>query len=447
MKLLKKLSLIFALCCAIAVPTVNATKTPTIEASAAVLPATPTGFTKTSDVKYTTTGDYIHNWGARGEQSTFLSPNATTFYTGSYVYDTLSQKSGSTDRSQVPSSALYTSLKSLMSSKHNHKTSYNETKDLYCYTDCFAGDTTFISSFYSGEKLNGYWDYPKWNREHTWPNSKGLGGSDEDDIMMLRPTSTSENSSRGNKAYGESSSYYDPDDTTKPTTSGVSSVRGDCARIVLYTYVRWGNTSYMWGTSGVMESVDILLKWMAEDPVDTWEMGRNDAVQSITGTRNVFIDYPEYAWKLFGRSVPADLVTPSGEANGNTTVDPDPPVVDPDPPVVDPDPPVVDPDPPVEGGDEGGGTTEPPAPDEGEQPVEPDRDEDREDDFNRDDSSTSSDDSSSEEEDDEESSSSSSASADGESLFAGCAGSVGGCAAAIGIAMLCAYVLKKRRME
>ena len=59
-----------------------------------------------------------------------------------------------------------------------------------------------------------------------------------------------------------------------------------------------------------------LLAWMEEDPVDTWEMGRNDAVQSITGTRNVFVDYPEYAWLLFGREIPSDMTTPSGEAAG-----------------------------------------------------------------------------------------------------------------------------------
>ena len=67
---------------------------------------------------------------------------------------------------------------------------------------------------------------------------------------MLRPTATSENSSRSNTAYGESGSYYDPNDES----SGTYNLRGDCARIVLYVYVRWGNTSYMWGTSGVMES-------------------------------------------------------------------------------------------------------------------------------------------------------------------------------------------------
>jgi hypothetical protein len=53
---------------------------------------------------------------------------------------------------------------------------------------------------------------------------------------------------------------------------------------------------------------------MELDPVDTWEMGRNEVVGSIQGNRNVFIDYPEYAWLVLGEEVPDDLVTPSGEA-------------------------------------------------------------------------------------------------------------------------------------
>lgn len=196
-----------------------------------------------------------------------------------------------------------------MKAEHSYEISYQATRDLYKYTDCLLNDTAHISSFYSGKELSGTWDSgATWNREHTWPNSKGLNGNDENDIMMLRPTSVSENSSRGNTAYGEGSSYYDPGE----------SVRGDCARIVLYVYVRWGNTSKMWGTSGVIENLDILLKWMEEDPVDTWEMGRNDAVESITGTRNVFVDYPEYAWLLFGEEIPDDMSTPSGIAKNGS---------------------------------------------------------------------------------------------------------------------------------
>ncbi len=298
------LLLVFLLVCSLVVPT-------QVEAAGREIFTTPTGYTKASDVVYKTSGKYIANWGARGEDCVFLSPKAESFYTGSYTYEKLSQNSGGTSQNDAKNSALYSALKSFMTSKHSHQTSYGETRDLYKYTDCVRNDTSKISSFYSGATVSGTWDSGStWNREHTWPNSKGLNCKDEDDIMMLRPTKVSENSSRGNTAYGQSGSYYDP---------GVD-VRGDCARIVLYVYVRWGNTGKMWGTGGVMENMNVLLSWMEQDPVDTWEMGRNDAVQAITGTRNVFVDYPEFAFQLFGKSVPSGMTTPSGGAgNGGGT--------------------------------------------------------------------------------------------------------------------------------
>ncbi len=320
MKKLTKLCFSVALLFSIATPAValSTANNPTTVASAAsdILLGTPTGYTKASDVKYVENGNYIANWGARNEECTFLTTYAQSFYTGSYVYETLSQKSGGTSQSNASDSALYSSLKTLMTSKHSHITSYNETKSEYRYTDCVNGNSSHISSFYSGLQLNGSWG-SGWNREHTWPNSKGLNGQNENDIMMLRPTSTSENTTRGNTAYGQKANgYYDPNGEGQ-------NLRGDCARICLYVYVRWGNTGKMWGKNGVMENLTVLLQWMEEDPVDTWEMGRNDAVQAITGTRNVFVDYPEYAWLLFGRSVPANMTTPSSDntSNGNTSTD------------------------------------------------------------------------------------------------------------------------------
>ena len=275
-----------------------------------------TGYTQASDVDYVKVGNYVVNWGARGEDCVFLSDYAQDFYTGSYEYATLSQKSGGTSQADAPSSSLYSALKSMMKTKHTHETSYGETRYQYCYTDCVNNDYSWISSFYSGKKISGTWDSgATWNREHTWPDSKGLGGNDENDIMMLRPTSVNENSSRKNTAYGKTGSYYNPNSEG----NGKVDLRGDCARIVLYVYTRWGNTSNMWGASGVMESLDVLLEWMEADPVDTWEMGRNDAVQSITHTRNVFVDYPEYAWLLFGEEIPEGMTTPSsGESTQDT---------------------------------------------------------------------------------------------------------------------------------
>ena len=255
---------------------------------------------------------YVANWGQRGTLCTSLTSYANSYYTGSYTYANLSSYSGGTSQSNAPDSSLYSALKSMMTTKHTNINSYNDNKTTAKYTDCQNGDTSKISSFYSGTVLNSSWD-GTWNREHTWPNSKGLGGSDEDDLMMIRPTAYAENGSRGNTAYGKSSGYYNPNGES----GGALDLRGDVARICLYVYTRWGNTSYMWGSSGVMESLDVLIEWMTADPVDTWEMGKNDAAQSITGVRNVYVDFPELAFQLFGRAVPTGYSSPSlGEGTG-----------------------------------------------------------------------------------------------------------------------------------
>lgn len=248
----------------------------------------------------------VYNWGTRGTTATFLTTPAADYYTGSYSYDTLSALSGdSGSGTDFYSSALGTAIHNMLTAKQTSTTSYAGTTSLYAYTDCVESDTAHISSYYSATQVKSTWDSGStWNREHTWPNSKGQDGNDENDIMMLRPTAVSENSSRGNTAYGEGTGYYNPNKLGQ-------NLHGDVARLMLQHLMRWGNTSKFYGTGGVIESRAILLKWLAEDPVDTWELGRNDAVQRITGVRNVFVDYPELAFKLLGADVPANYTTPS----------------------------------------------------------------------------------------------------------------------------------------
>ncbi len=258
-------------------------------------------------------GSWLYNQGTRGTIASQMSSYAEAFYADT-SYEYLSSLSGSSNLSTVSGSSLYIELQDLMEKNHDYITSYGATREMYAYTDCQNGGGK-ISSFYSGKEIGPAWDSgATWNREHTWPNSKGdASGQGENDIMMLRPTAKEENGSRGNTAYGESSGYYNPNSVS----GGKYNLHGDVARILLYVYVRWGNTGSMWGSSGVIESKEVLLKWMAEDPVDTWELGRNDSVQSITGTRNVFVDYPELAFLLFNETVPSDMVTPSGKASSS----------------------------------------------------------------------------------------------------------------------------------
>ena len=252
--------------------------------------------------------------------TTLDGTSALDYYTGSYTYDNLSELS---------SSALLTTLRKLMTDTHKKQTSYDNCRDYASKTDCENNNGKITTIYTSYQTTHGEYNGGSgWNREHVWPKSIGGfstsgGGSD---LHHIRPSESKPNSTRSNDKYGEapngstvtgnlsgdvagkSGTYYEPNDN----------VKGDVARICLYVYVRWGGTyAKSNNITNVFQSVDVLLEWCELDPVDTWEMGRNEVVEEIQGNRNVFIDYPERAWLLFGREVPDDMTTPSGEAKGN----------------------------------------------------------------------------------------------------------------------------------
>ncbi|MBQ7343587.1 MAG: endonuclease [Clostridia bacterium] len=257
------------------------------------------------------------NSGERGVVCTTLDgTSADEYYTDSYTYDRLVGLSAS---------ALLTQLRGLMTSTHTYQSSYDDCHYKANQTDCENGDGKVLLIYTSYSATMSQWN--GWNREHVWP--KSLGGNNTKgggaDMHHIRPSDAGVNSSRGNKKYGNvpsgtekygtnpavgylggtyNSTYFEP----------VDEVKGDVARICLYVYVRWGAD---WGATSVtkvFESVDVLLEWCALDPVDTWEMGRNEVIGNIQGNRNVFIDYPELAWLIFDKEIPADMITPSGEA-------------------------------------------------------------------------------------------------------------------------------------
>ncbi|MBO5323255.1 MAG: endonuclease, partial [Oscillospiraceae bacterium] len=267
-----------------------------------------------------------YNSGTRDVDCTTLNgTSASSYYTGNYTFDTLSSQSNN---------SLLQSLRTLMTSTHARTSSYDDCHEYADRTDCQNEDGTVVLLYTGYVSSMSQWN--GWNREHVWPKSLGgdttTGGGA--DLHHIRPSDAVVNSTRSNQKYGNanggtavygrtpasgclggyySNGYFEP----------LDNVKGDVARICLYVYVRWGPN---WGAESitdVFQSVDVLLEWMELDPVDTWEMGRNEVVQDIQGNRNVFIDYPEYAWLLFGEEVPANMTTPSGNSggsgSGNTT--------------------------------------------------------------------------------------------------------------------------------
>lgn len=263
-----------------------------------------------------------YNSGTRDVVCTTLSgTGAADYYTGSYTYSNLSGQN---------EDALLQSLRKLMTDTHKKTSSYADCRDMAPNTDCQNGDGTVVLLYTSYVATMS--QYNGWNREHVWPQSLGGGNTSGGgaDLHHVRPSDASVNSSRGNKKYGNTdngtakygnnpavnclggyynNTYYEP----------LDNVKGDVARICLYVYVRWGSA---WGAESITEvfqSVDVLLDWMELDPVDTWEMGRNEVVEAYQGNRNVFIDYPELAWLLFGEDVPANMSTPSGGSGSGSS--------------------------------------------------------------------------------------------------------------------------------
>ena len=45
--------------------------------------------------------------------------------------------------------------------------------------------------------------------------------------------------------------------------------------------------------------LDVLLEWHYDDPVDEFEIYRNNVIYMYQGNRNPFIDHPEYAGIIF----------------------------------------------------------------------------------------------------------------------------------------------------
>ena len=249
--------------------------------------------------------------------TTLAGTDAAGYYTGAYTYDKLDDLSGT---------SLLNQLRDLMTDTHDKNSSYDDCKDMACQTDCQNEDGTVVL-LYTSDVSSASLSAGGWNREHVWPQSLGGFGTSGGgaDLHHIRPANARVNSTRGNKKYGEAdggSAVY-ADENAGGKLGGYSSgnyfepldnVKGDVARICLYMYVRYGGvSSYNCGSVTVLfESVDTLLRWCEEDPVDTWEMGRNEVVAAYQGNRNVFIDYPELAWLLFDETIPEDMSTPSG---------------------------------------------------------------------------------------------------------------------------------------
>lgn len=166
---------------------------------------------------------------------------------------------------------------------------------------------------------NSSYNVGKWNREHTYPRSRGgfydvpgdatSNGRDvfwqtnadslrhgNSDVHALRAADGQENSFRNNKFYGE---YNGP-------PGNLGSFKGDVARSVLYMAIRYNGLSVVNGYPNIVGQfgdLETILDWHRNDPPDDFEMNRNNVVYTWQYNRNPFIDHPDLVEYIWGNQV------------------------------------------------------------------------------------------------------------------------------------------------
>jgi endonuclease I len=209
-------------------------------------------------------------------------------------------------------STLKTSLHDIIDD--NTRLSYDAVWTALKDTDQDPSNTSNVIELYTGRsiaKSNNGGGSGQWNREHVFAQSRGdftTSAGPGTDLHHLRAEDVQVNGTRGNKDFDNGGSAvsgctdcWTDTDSFEPRDA----VKGDVARMLFYMAVRYnGDDGFrdleLSNVSGSavprLGDLDILLQWNAADPVDAFEMRRNDRIHAQwQGNRNPFVDHPEWA--------------------------------------------------------------------------------------------------------------------------------------------------------
>lgn len=158
-----------------------------------------------------------------------------------------------------------------------------------------------------------------YNREHSVPQSWFSEKAPmKADIVHVLPTDGYVNNRRSNYPFGEVSTvtYSSKNNYCKLgscKTEGYSGtvfepndeIKGDMARIYFYMATCYQSQCGNWSgniftSDGLVKwTMDMMMAWSKQDPVDDVEIARNNAVYEVQNNRNPFVDYPgleDYIW-------------------------------------------------------------------------------------------------------------------------------------------------------
>ncbi|GAB4128260.1 MAG: hypothetical protein OHK0045_15240 [Raineya sp.] len=174
------------------------------------------------------------------------------------------------------------------------------------------------------------------NREHSFPQSWFNSQSPmQSDLFHIYPTDGYVNNKRSNFPFGtvaaptwtsQNGSKLGPCSFAGYTGTVFEprdEYKGDFARSYFYMATRYENLIAGWQNNGNADNVlngtstqvfdtwqlNLLYQWHIQDPVSAKEIARNNAVYTIQGNRNPFIDHPEWVAVIWGFAPPTPQVS------------------------------------------------------------------------------------------------------------------------------------------
>ena len=200
------------------------------------------------------------------------------------------------------------------------------------YSDIPGGTPPYQFIFVTDKCGNYAKEGDCYNREHSWPQSWFNSSSPmKSDLFHVYPTDGYVNGKRSNYPFGEvANATWTSQNGSKvgPCSSAlgysgivfepIDEYKGDFARTYFYMTVRYFNEDSNWLNNDMVNGAEIkswalimLLQWHQDDTVSTKELNRNNAVYSIQGNRNPFIDHPEYSNLIWGTPSKTVIKNPS----------------------------------------------------------------------------------------------------------------------------------------
>lgn len=188
-----------------------------------------------------------------------------------------------------------------------------------------------------------------YNREHSFPKSwfgvsTPIPVGPGTDLHHIYPTDVHINTLRSNLPYGEnegeskhSEGYYSKigactfEGYTGKCFEPNDEWKGDFARTYFYMVTCYEDQQTTWSSDMLSSdsypafsewALRLLLKWSRQDPVDSIEIKRNEAVCVIQHNRNPFIDYPGLEEFIWGDSILQAFAYGGFEEGGDTIITP-----------------------------------------------------------------------------------------------------------------------------